>query len=286
MKQVLLYLPVVHAGHEAFFCRHQDATEVLLLGAGFKAGFKSLAKDIRALPPERAAQFLRVMLPGTAVRVVEPADLPAALTAGTLVLPDEDVTRQLVEEQRLGANRNVIFDKTFLRWDRDWSQARRPVAADAAVKQADLPAHLLTRASELAGRSSDWWRQVGAIAWRGERILGEAWNHHGPTEYAPYTDGDPRDGFSRGVRADLSTAMHAEASVVARAARDGVSLGGADLYVSTFPCPACARLIAESGFRRCYFSGLYSVLDGDAVLRAAGVELCWIDLDDRARGDQ
>jgi dCMP deaminase len=286
MKQVLLYLPVVHAGHEAFFGRHQDATEVLLLGAGFKAGFKSLAKDIRALPPERAAQFLRVMLPGTAVRVVEPADLPAALTAGTLVLPDEDVTRQLVEEQRLGASRNVIFDKTFLRWDRDWSQARRPVAADAAVKQADLPAHLLTRASELAGRSSDWWRQVGAIAWRGERILGEAWNHHGPTEYAPYTDGDPRDGFSRGVRADLSTAMHAEASVVARAARDGVSLGGADLYVSTFPCPACARLIAESGVRRCYFSGLYSVLDGDAVLRAAGVELFWVDLDDRARGDQ
>ena len=66
MKQVLLYLPVVHAGHEAFFARHPDAAEVLLLGAGFKAGFKSLAKDIRALPPDRAAQFLRVMLPGIA----------------------------------------------------------------------------------------------------------------------------------------------------------------------------------------------------------------------------
>ena len=145
------------------------------------------------------------------------------------------------------------------------------------VKQADLPEPLLRRASELAGRSSDWWRQVGAIAWRGEQILGAAWNHHCPTEYAPYTDGDPRDGFSRGVRADLSTAIHAEASVVAAAARDGVPLDGADLYVTTFPCPACARLIAESGFRRCYFSGAYSVLDGDAVLRAAGVELLWVD---------
>jgi deoxycytidylate deaminase len=79
------------------------------------------------------------------------------------------------------------------------------------------------------------------------------------------------------VRADLSTAIHAEAAVVAAAARDGVPLGGADLYVTTFPCPACARLIAESGFRRCYFSGAYSVLDGDAVLRAAGVELLWVD---------
>ncbi len=277
MKQVLLYLPVVHAGHEAFFARHPDVTEVLLLGAGFKAGFKSLAKDIRALPPDRAAQFLRLMLPDVTVRVVEPADLPGALTGGTLVLPDEDVSRQLVEEQRLGAGRDVVFDKTFLRWDREWSRAQRPAAPDATVKPADLPEPLLATARELADRSSDWWRQVGAIAWRDAEILGAAWNHHCPSEYAPYTDGDPRDGFSRGVRADLSTAIHAEASVVAKAARDGVSLDGADLYVTTFPCPACARLIAESGFRRCYFSGAYSVLDGDAVLRAAGVELLWVD---------
>jgi dCMP deaminase len=155
------------------------------------------------------------------------------------------------------------------------------VAPDGAVKPADLPAdlpaHLAAKAKELAGRSSDWWRQVGAIAWRDAVVLGAAWNHHGPTEYAPYTDGDPRDGFSRGVRADLSTAIHAEASVVANAARDGISLDGAEIYVTTFPCPACARLIAESGFRRCYFSGAYSVLDGDAVLRAAGVELLWVD---------
>jgi dCMP deaminase len=277
MKQVLLYLPVVHAGHEAFFARHPDTAEVLVLGTGFKAEFKSLAKDIRALPPDRAAQFLRLMLPNVTVRVVEPADLAAALTADTLVLPDEDVTRQLVEEQQLGANRDVVFDKTFLRWDREWSRAQRPAGTDGAVKPGDLPAHLLAKASELADHSSDWWRQVGAIAWRGEQVLGAAWNHHCPTEYAPYTDGDPRDGFSRGVRADLSTAIHAEASVVAQAARDGVSLDGADLYVTTFPCPACARLIAESGFHRCYFSGAYSVLDGDAVLRAAGVELLWVD---------
>jgi dCMP deaminase len=278
VKQVLLYLPVVHAGHAAFFARHQDAAEILLLGGGFKAEFKSLAKDIRALPPDRAAQFLRVMLPGAEVRVVEPADLTAALTADTLVLPDEDVTRQLARQRRLGQGRNLVFDKTFLRWDREWSRAERPAVFDGTVKPAEPPEHLLVTARELADHSSDWWRQVGAIAWRGAEVLGAAWNHHCPTEYAPYTDGDPRDGFSRGVRADLSTAIHAEASVVAEAARKGVALDGADLYATTFPCPACARLIAESGFRRCYFSGAYSVLDGDTVLRAAGVELLWVDV--------
>jgi dCMP deaminase len=276
LKQVLLYLPVVHAGHEAFFARHGDTAEVLVLGTGFRALFKSLAKDIRALPPARAAEFLQVMLPGKPIRVINPGDLPAAVTAEVLVLPDEDVTRNLAAEHHLGEGRELVFDKTFLRWDREWSQARRPADFDGELATADLPDRVVARAEQLAEHSSDWWRQVGAIAWRGEEILGAAWNHHCPTEYAPYLDGDPRDGFSRGVRADLSTAIHAEASVVAQAARAGRALNGADIYVTPFPCPACARLIAESGFRRCYFTGPYSVLEGDTVLRAAGVTLLWV----------
>jgi dCMP deaminase len=281
-KQVLLYLPVVHAGHEGFFARHRDAAEVLVLGSGFRRAFKSLAKDIRALPPERAAQLLGLLLPGTPVRVIEPEDLPAALSADTLVLPDEEVTRALAAEHDLHAGRDLIFDKTFLRWDREWSRAGQPAHFDAAITADELPRRLLDHARELSGKSSDWWRQVGAIAVRDEEILGAAWNHHCPTEYAPYIDGDPRDGFSRGVRADLSTAIHAEASIVARAARAGISLEGADLYVTTFPCPACARLVAEAGFRRCYFAGGYSILEGDNILKAAGVELFWVDTEANA----
>ena len=109
-------------------------------------------------------------------------------------------------------------------------------------------------------------------------MLDAAHNEHRPTEYSPYLNGDPRNDFSRGVHMELSTAIHAEALLVGRAARTGVALAGADLYVSTFPCPACARLVAEAGFRRCFFAGPYAVLDGDDVLRAAGVELIWVDL--------
>jgi dCMP deaminase len=108
-------------------------------------------------------------------------------------------------------------------------------------------------------------------------VLGCAWNHHHPTEYAPYLNGDPRDAFERGMRADLSTAIHAEAALIAGAARDGTSLAGADLYTTTFPCPACARLIAEAGFVRCLFAGRYSVLDGEQTLRARGISLIWVD---------
>jgi dCMP deaminase len=278
VKQVLLYLPVIHSGYESFLRRHADAHEILVLGEGFREAYPSLAKDIRALDPERAAAYLRLGFPQARVRVVEPAGLPAAVTGDPLILPDEEITRDLAARHHLDRGRTVVFDRTFLRWDRDWATAQVPACFDGEITVDDLPRELLGRAQELSERSSDWWRQVGAVAARGRQVLGCAWNRHHPTEYAPYLDGDPRDAFERGVRADLSTAIHAEAAVIARAARDGVGLAAADLYTTTFPCPACARLIAEAGFRRCFFAGQYSVLDGEQTLRASGVRLIWVDL--------
>jgi len=277
VKQVLLYLPVLHAGYEEFLSRHGDADEILLLGRGFQQAYPSLAKDIRALPPQRAADYLRLVAPRATIRVIEPPDLPSVLTGDAIVMPDEEITRDLARPLDLGEGRAVAFDRTFLRWDREWAAAQAPVTFDGEISAAELPRELIGAAEAIAQRSSDWWRQVGAVAARDGQLIGCAWNQHRPSEYAPYFNGDPRDGFARGVRADLSTAIHAEAALIARAARDGTSLAGADLYTTTFPCPACARLVAEAGFRRCYFAGQYSVLDGEQVLRAAGISLVWVD---------
>jgi len=277
VKQVLLYLPVIHAGYEAFLRKHADAAGILLLGHGFAADHPSLAKDIRALPAARAADYLRLVSGDASIRVVEPAELAGAVTGDPLVLPDEEVMRDIADRYGLGGGRTLVFDRTFLRWDRDWATAKVPVSFDGEITAAGLPRELIGRAQALAGRSSDWWRQVGAVAARAGQVLGCAWNHHQPTEYAPYLNGDPRDAFERGVRADLSTAIHAEASLIAAAARNGTSLAGADLYTTTFPCPACARLIAEAGFVRCFFAGQYSVLDGEQTLRARGISLIWVD---------
>jgi dCMP deaminase len=286
VKQVLLYLPVLHTGYEEFLTRHADADEILILGRGFQQAYPGLAKDIRALPPARAAEYLRLAVPQATVRIVEPADLPGALTGDVIVMPDEEITRDLARQFGLPtaaagrpgqATPAVVLDRTFLRWDRDWASAQTPVTFDGEITAEELPRELIGAAGAAAELSSDWWRQVGAVAARGGQVLGCAWNQHRPSEYAPYFNGDPRDSFARGVRADLSTAIHAEAALIARAARDGTSLRGADLYTTTFPCPACARLVVEAGFRRCYFAGRYSVLDGEQVLRAAGVRLIWVD---------
>ena len=278
-EQLLLYLPVLHAGYEALLAQHAQVDEVLLLGRSLTAGDKALAKEIRALAPERAAQYLRAVLP-MPVRVVEDVDLPGAVTADVLVVADEEVLRAVVERFALHERADVVLERTFLRWDREWSRAQRVAGHDAVADLPDVARTFLAQAGTAAARSSDWWRQVGAVAARDGQLLVQAHNRHLPTEYAPYLNGDPRNAFSRGVEMELSTAIHAEADVVAWAAREGVSLAGADLYVSTFPCPGCARLVAAAGFARCYFTGPYAVLDGEDVLRAAGVELVWVDLGD------
>ena len=272
-----MYLPVIHAGYDRFLAEHAKDAELLLIGTGFADDYPVLTKEIRALDPQSALRYLLSSGVVKSGRVIEPSDLPAAVEPGVLLAPDEDVTRGLVQQYGLAEHADVRFMSTFLRWDREWSKAGRPPGYDGKVCADEYARGMQRLARRASGRSSDWWRQVGALAVKGDEIIAEEHNRHLPTEYSPYIDGDPRNNFSRGVEADLTTALHAEAAIVARAAREGVSLRGAELHVTTFPCPTCARLVAEAGFARCYFAGPYALLDGENVLRQAGVELCFVE---------
>ena len=54
--------------------------------------------------------------------------------------------------------------------------------------------------------------------------------------------------------------------MIAQAAHDGVSLKDSIIYVTTFPCPNCARLIAKAGIKKVYYSKGYSLLDAEKIL--------------------
>lgn len=272
-KQVILYMPVIHAGYERFLMEHQDATEVLLLGTSFHEIFPQLKKDIRALRPFQIAAMARPLIPATLVRVVELRDFESLISADHLVLPDEDIMRDLVSRFALNAVGNVIFVSTFLRWDRSRAEAEKELPAGQVISTDRLDLILAGLASEQSHQSPDWWRQVGAVAWKDNNLLYASFNDHHPTAYTAGIDGDPRGNFKGGIRVELSLAEHAEAWIVARSARDGVSLDGATLAVTTFPCPACARLIITAGIKRLVFQTGYVLLDGDELLRQAGVEI-------------
>ena len=83
--------------------------------------------------------------------------------------------------------------------------------------------------------------------------------------------------FKRGVHIELTTDAHAESRLISEAANRGISIAGADLYVTTFPCPPCAKVVAPSGIRRCYFASGYAMLDGERVLRDADIEIVFVE---------
>ena len=128
-------------------------------------------------------------------------------------------------------------------------------------------------ADSLRPKSPDWWIQVGALFALNGEILLAGWNEHKPTDREALFMGDPRSNYGRGINIELSLADHAEAVLVGESAKRGLSLLDSDLYVTTFPCPPCSRLVSRAGIKRLFFRSGYAVLDGDSLLRKAGVEI-------------
>jgi dCMP deaminase len=137
---------------------------------------------------------------------------------------------------------------------------------------------------DLARHISCWSKdpstQVGAVAVRDRRVLATGYN-----------------GFPRGV-ADLPgrladrnekllRTVHAEANIIAQAARNGVSLDRATVYVWPFlPCSTCCTLLIQSGIKRVVVPDmpipdrwLESFDMSQKMFKEAGVELTLMGLE-------
>jgi dCMP deaminase len=271
-EALLAYVPVLHEGYRRFLEAHGSGRALYLIGPELYEEQRPLAKDIRALPAEQAASAIAAWGICAAVSVLDIAGAERlAVEAPALIAPAEDVSYAVVE--RFFGRCEVRYDTVFLRWDKTRTaalltpEAPRPVEGDEAL------AELAAAAVAAAGESVDWWRRVGAAIRFADASIEVACNEHLPHRLSVYAAGDPRSNFYKGVALELSTARHAEARLIARAAREGRSTDGAVMYVTDFPCPPCAKLIAAAGVARVYFREGYAVLDGEDVLRGAGVEL-------------
>jgi dCMP deaminase len=267
---VLAYVPVLHEGYRRFFERHGRDRPLFLVGPELYAEYRPLAKDIRALPAELAASAVASWGIGVEVAVLdERGARELAAAEPRITMPAEDVSYQLTE--RFFARCDVRFDTVFLRWDKTRTTQLLEVRPQRVLSAQEAFADLGLAAESAAEQSVDWWRRVGAAMRLADGALRTASNAHNPHPLSAYAAGDPRSNFHKGVALELSTATHAEARLIAEAARDGVQTRGAALYVTDFPCPPCAKLIAAAGIAELYFREGYAVLDGQDVLQAAGV---------------
>lgn len=270
-KALVLYIPVLHAGYLDLFKRHRDDVDTLyILGPEFIKKLMPLHEEIRALSPNEIKKFVETLGMFESVKVLDKVTLPE-LAERAIVTADEEISRNFIDRY-LPKGTRVKTESVFLRWDEKKVRMAPPAAPNGATVT-DFDREIIRHAESIAASGSDWWRRVGATATKGAAILFQARNRHIPSDHVPYIDGDPRDFIKAGVSPELSTALHAEQSLIAEAARTGTGLEGASIYVSAFPCPVCAKLIAYSGIKKCFFARGSATLDGERVLRANGVEI-------------
>lgn len=102
--------------------------------------------------------------------------------------------------------------------------------------------YLMGFADHAARKSKDPSTQVGAVLTRDRRVLCSGFNG------LPQGVKDTHERYER-PRKYLLVA-HAEANVIATAARYGISTEGSEMYVTHFPCSGCAKLIVQSGIKK------------------------------------
>jgi dCMP deaminase len=264
-------MPVLHSGYINFFKKNESAETLYVIGSELLASVDYLRKDLRALESEdqiKAANSLNIFKD---VKVLNQGDIkPLDKKGNILIFPDEDISREVAKKFKQA---NIKFFPVFLRWDRRSAEELNEIDPDETITGKELHKRMIGRAMKQAPRGSDIWRRLGAILVdKDGKIISAAVNNGQPTPHSPWMEGDPRNIFNRGVAIEMSVFIHAEAALIAEAAKKGKKLAGGSIYVTTFPCPACAKLIAHSGLKHCYYAEGYSVLDGKRILDEYGVK--------------
>ncbi len=276
-EALIAYIPVIQRGYLDMFSRH-PAADMLILDNDVLGDFDYLRKDIRALSPDEAYWLIEAVAIFPTVRLLGKAALSTvAEKYPKITMPHDDISHVLME--RYFAQNEVKFEPAFLRWDRSNAPVNVDIEPDRVVKASEREDKVISLLFAEASKSSNIWRRVGAAIVYGDEALFSAHNTHLPTEYSPWIDGDVRATLKRGVGVELSTDEHAEAIMIGTAAKKGIPLEGTSIFVDTFPCPPCAKLIARTGIKSIYYVSGYAMVDGVSVLKDAGVEIVRIDTD-------
>lgn len=123
-------------------------------------------------------------------------------------------------------------------------------------------------------------RHVGAVIVRDRTILSTGYN--GSIRGLPHCDESAHmmDG-GHCVRT-----VHAEANAIAQAARNGVAIDGASIYITASPCWSCFKLIANSGIGKVCYGDFYRDERIFAAAVEAGIELVHVPVcQEQGRGE-
>lgn len=112
-------------------------------------------------------------------------------------------------------------------------------------------------------------RKVGALVVKDNMIISDGYNGT-PTGFENICEDENN--------VSKPYVLHAEANAITKLARSSNSSEGATLYVTASPCIECAKLIIQSGIKRVIYTEQYRLTDGVDLLKRAGIEVEYMDL--------
>ncbi|MBD3427233.1 MAG: cytidine deaminase [Candidatus Omnitrophica bacterium] len=143
------------------------------------------------------------------------------------------------------------------------------------TKRPSWDEYFMSIAHLVATRSTCLRRKVGAVVVKNKQVLATGYNG-APTGIIHCDEvGCLREQLKvpSGERHELCRALHAEQNAFLQAARHGVSLAGATLYVTTQPCSICAKMIINVGISKLIIEGDYPDEAALTFLNEAGIKM-------------
>ncbi|MBA3550646.1 hypothetical protein H0W32_00355 [Patescibacteria group bacterium] len=270
MNTVIAYVPALHSGYIDFFKKYPGT--LYLLDLTLVREIPRLERDIRAMSAQEIKASLESLGIYKDIKILTKENINKLDGIEHITMPYEDVSEIFATTYL--PQKKIEYVKTFLRWNNHNAQQKNaPDIIDRIVSQDEFDREIMGKAIIESEKSPDWWRQIGALAVRDKKILFTAHNRPLPSEQVHNIFGDPRSNFDYGVSFELSKFIHAEAQIIAEAAKRGISLDGASMYVTTYPCPVCAKSIAVAGIKKVYFQEGYALLDAEDILKSVGAEI-------------
>ena len=111
--------------------------------------------------------------------------------------------------------------------------------------------YFMNIASEVSTRSTCDRKHVGAVIVRKKTILSTGYNCR--IKGLPHCD----DSGHEMVEGHCVRTTHAEANSIVQAAKNGVQIDNAEIFVTASPCYNCFKLIANAGIKKIYYNEFY-----------------------------
>ena len=135
--------------------------------------------------------------------------------------------------------------------------------------------YFMNIAKQVATRSTCDRKHVGAVIVRDRTILSTGYN--GSIRGMPHCD---EVGHLMEEGHCVAT-IHAETNAILQAAKNGVMIDGAEVYITASPCWNCFKMLANAGIKKIYYGEFYRDQRIFDVAKRLSIELINIPVDQK-----